>query len=164
MIKTFLYSLLLSFLPLSAAAGDGLACYQESASGIIADISTGQNIQPRLYNIMSSTGAVCCDPTDIVWRRSAHEKAEGGNGKELDRTNNLFWYDFLARPYDPTRGQFTGPDQKAEEYYPWNPFTFCLNNPMKYFDSDGNSPISIFAKFAAKQGLKQTARATVKKS
>ena len=84
-------------------------------------------------------------------------------GKELDRTNNLFWYDFVARPYDPTRGQFTGPDQKAEEYYPWNPFIFCLNNPMKYFDSDGNSPISIFAKFAAKQGVKQTARATVKK-
>ena len=55
--------------------------------GIIADISTGQNIQPRLYN-----------------------------GKELDRTNNLFWYDFLARPYDPTRGQFTGPDQKGTYY------------------------------------------------
>ena len=135
MIKTFLYSLLLSFLPLFTAAGDINVCYQESASGIIADISTGRGIQPRLYN-----------------------------GKELDRTNNLWWYDFLARPYDPTRGQFTGPDQKAEEYYPWNPFTFCLNNPMKYFDSDGNSPISIFAKFAAKQGLKQTARATVKKS
>ena len=120
MIKTFLYSLLLSFLPLSAAAGDINVCCQESAyGGIIADISTGRNVQPRLYNIMSSTGAVCCDPTDIVWRRSAHEKAEGGNGKELDRTNNLFWYDFLARPYDPTRGQFTGLDQKAEKYYYW---------------------------------------------
>ena len=120
MIKTFLYSLLLSFLPLSAAAGGINICCQESTfGGIIADISTGQNIQPRLYNIMSSTGAVCCNPTDIVWRRSAHEKAEGGNGKELNRTNNLFWYDFLARPYDPTRGQFTNPDQKAEKYYYW---------------------------------------------
>ena len=76
--------------------------------GIIADISTGRGIQPRLYN-----------------------------GKELDRTNNLFWYDFLARPYDPTRGQFTNPDQKAEEYYPWNPFTFCGNNPMNRIDPDG---------------------------
>ena len=76
--------------------------------GIIADISTGQNIQPRLYN-----------------------------GKELDRTNNLFWYDFLARPYDPTRGQFTGPYQKAEEYYPWNQYTFCGNNPMNRIDPDG---------------------------
>ena len=70
MIKTFLYSLLLFFLPLFTAAGDELACYQESTyGGIIADISTGRGIQPRLYN-----------------------------GKELDRTNNLWWYDFLARP------------------------------------------------------------------
>ena len=55
--------------------------------GIIADISTGRNVQPRLYS-----------------------------GKELDRTNNLWWYDFLARPYDPTRGQFTNPDQKGTYY------------------------------------------------
>ena len=48
MIKTFLYSLLLSFLPLFTAAGDELACYQESASGIIADIGSdryGTSIQ-----------------------------------------------------------------------------------------------------------------------
>ncbi|MBQ6187662.1 MAG: hypothetical protein IJK49_06955 [Prevotella sp.] len=70
MIKTFLYSLLLSFLPLSAAAGDINVCCQENTfGGIIADISTGRNVQPRLYS-----------------------------GKELDRTNNLFWYDFLTRP------------------------------------------------------------------
>ena len=108
MIKTFLYSLLLSFLPLFTAAGDELACYQESASGIIADISTGRNVQPRLYN-----------------------------GKEFDRTNNLWWYDFVARPYDPTRGQFTGPDQKAEEYYPWSQYVFCGNNPINRVDPNG---------------------------
>ena len=133
MIKTFLYSLLLSFLPLSAAAGDELACCQESTfGGIIADISTGQNTQPRFYS-----------------------------GKELDRTNNLFWYDFLARPYDPTRGQFTGPDQKAEEYYPWNPFIFCLNNPLKFEDDDGKSALKRGIKFiygvgkaVAKDGVK----------
>ena len=133
-----LFSLLLTFLPLSTEAGNEPACCQENPYvGIIADISTGRNVQPRLYNIMSSTGAVCCDPTDIVWRRSVHEKAEGGNGKELDLTNNLFWYDFLARPYDPTRGQFTGPDHKAEKYYPWNQYTFCGNNPMNWIDPDG---------------------------
>ena len=128
---------LLTFLPLSVATGDELACYQESASGIIADISTGQNIQPRLYN-----------------------------GKELDRTNNLFWYDFVARPYDPTRGQFTGPDQKAEEYYPWNPFIFCLNNPLKFEDDDGKSAWKRGIKFiygvgkaVAKDGLKALGKA-----
>jgi len=42
---------LLFFLPLSAAAGNESACCQNSTyGGIIADISTGQNIQPRLYN------------------------------------------------------------------------------------------------------------------
>ena len=69
MIKTFLYSLLLSFLPLFTAAGNEPACYQESTyGGIIADISTGQNIQPRLYN-----------------------------GKELDRMHGLRWHDHGAR-------------------------------------------------------------------
>ena len=110
MIKTFLYSLLLSFLPLSAAAGDELACYQESASGIIADISTGQNIQPRLYN-----------------------------GKELDRTNNLFWYDFGARQYDAPRGQFTNPDRFREKYYALNPYSFSANNPINIIDINGDS-------------------------
>ena len=119
MMITFLYSLLLSFLPLSAAAGDINVCCQESAyGGIIADISTGRNVQPRLYS-----------------------------GKELDRTNNLWWYDFLARPYDPTRGQFTGPDQLSEKYYPWNPFTFCLNNPLKFEDDDGKSALKRGIKF-----------------
>ena len=69
-MMTLLLSLLFSFLPLTAEAGNATVCSQENAiRGIIADISTGQNTQPRLYN-----------------------------GKELDRTNNLFWYDFLVRP------------------------------------------------------------------
>ena len=64
-----LFSLLLTFLPLTTEAGNTTVCSQENAyGGIIADISTGQNIQPRLYN-----------------------------GKELDRTNNLWWYDYGAR-------------------------------------------------------------------
>ena len=88
MMITILICLLISFLPLTAEAGNATVCSQENAyGGIIADISTGQNTQSRLYN-----------------------------GKELDRTNNLFWYDFLARPYDPTRGQFTCPDHKGTYY------------------------------------------------
>ena len=44
-----LLCLLLSFLSLSAAAGNTNACYQESTyGGIIANISTGHNAQPHL--------------------------------------------------------------------------------------------------------------------
>ena len=60
--------LLLSLLPLSAEAGNTTACCQENTfGGIIADISTGQNIQPRLYS-----------------------------GKELDMMHGLRWHDHGA--------------------------------------------------------------------
>jgi len=37
-------------------------------------------------------------------------------GKELDRTNNLDFYDFVARSYDPVLMRFTRPDPLAEKY------------------------------------------------
>ncbi|MBP1540265.1 MAG: hypothetical protein ILA29_07950 [Prevotella sp.] len=46
----------------------------------------------------------------------------------------LFWYDFLARPYDPTRGQFTGPDPLTEDFCHWNPWIYCKNNPINMID------------------------------
>ena len=78
--------------------------------GIIADISMGRNVQPRLYN-----------------------------GKELDRTNNLWWYDFGARQYDAPRGQFTNPDRFREKYYALNPYSFSANNPINIIDINGDS-------------------------
>ena len=69
MMITFLAYLLIFFLPLSAEARNTNACYQESTyGGIIADISTGRGIQPRLYN-----------------------------GKELDMMHGLRWHDHGAR-------------------------------------------------------------------
>lgn len=48
--------------------------------GIISDLSTGRDVQNRLYN-----------------------------GKELDTSNNLWWLDYGARQYDPTAPRFTTP-------------------------------------------------------
>lgn len=76
--------------------------------GIIADISTGTSEQNRLYN-----------------------------GKELDRSNNLWWYDYGARQYDPTAPRFLTPDPLAEKYYGWSIYGYCRNNPIKRIDVDG---------------------------
>jgi len=76
--------------------------------GIIADLSTGRSVQNRLYN-----------------------------GKELDISNNLWWYDYGARQYAPTAPRFTTTDPLAEKYYGWNMYMYCVNNPVRYIDPDG---------------------------
>lgn len=76
--------------------------------GIIADISWGREVQKRLFN-----------------------------GKELDTSNSLYWYDYGARQYDATRCQFTGPDPLTEKYFPWNAWMYCGGDPVNRFDPDG---------------------------
>jgi RHS repeat-associated protein len=61
-------------------------------------------------------------------------------GKELDRKDNLNFYDYEARAYDPTLMRFTSTDPMMEKYYGWSPFAYCLNNPVKFIDPDGKEP------------------------
>ena len=58
-------------------------------------------------------------------------------GKEKDITG---LYYFGARYYDPTIGRFITKDPiKGNSMNPQtlNPYVYCLNNPMKYIDPDG---------------------------
>ena len=59
------------------------------------------------------------------------------NGKELDRTNGLNWYDYGARMYDPALCRFLTMDPLAEKYYGISPYAYCLNNPVRFVDPDG---------------------------
>jgi len=63
------------------------------------------------------------------------------SGKELTRFNALNWYNYGARWYDPTIARWNGVDKLAEKYTPVSPYSFCLNNPVIYFDPDGNKVI-----------------------
>ena len=62
------------------------------------------------------------------------------NGKELDRTHGLDWYDYGARQHDPFVPGFTSLDPHCESYYNVSPYVYCLNNPMKLVDRDGKDP------------------------
>ncbi len=69
-------------------------------------------------------------------------------GKELQSNefsdnSGLELYDFSARNYDPQVGRFWGGDKKADKLVNWSPYTYCLNNPIKFFDPDGEFPIEI---------------------
>ena len=85
--------------------------------GIIADISTGQNIQSRLYS-----------------------------GKEFDMMHGLRWHDHGARFADNTILRWTTMDPLCEKYYDTSPYVYCGNNMMKYFDPDGKDLYKLTSK------------------
>lgn len=61
------------------------------------------------------------------------------NGKELDRTHGINWYDYGARRYDATLCRWNAIDSLCEKYYNLSPYTFCANNPVNYIDLNGDS-------------------------
>ncbi|WP_280697186.1 RHS repeat-associated core domain-containing protein [Dysgonomonas sp. PF1-14] len=61
------------------------------------------------------------------------------NGKEFEKTHELNMYDYSARYYDPALGRFSTVDPLAEKYYSISPYVYCLNNPLKYIDPNGDS-------------------------
>ena len=63
------------------------------------------------------------------------------NGKELDRTHGLDWYDYGARNYDAFLPVFTSIDPLCEKYYHISPYAYCANNPIMFVDPDGENPV-----------------------
>jgi RHS repeat-associated protein len=59
------------------------------------------------------------------------------NGKELQTSFNLNWYDYGARFYDPALGRWHSVDPLAELNYQISPYAYCLNNPVRSYDPNG---------------------------
>lgn len=66
------------------------------------------------------------------------------NGKEFDNHNGLNWYDYGARHYDPAIARWTAQDPLAEKYYAWNPYNYCVSNPLRFIDIDGKDTVYVF--------------------
>ena len=92
----------------------------------------------------------------ILWRESyrgygerwmnqaaSAKQTQWFHGKELDATGMQY---FGARYYDPEIGRFTGIDPvgfQEGNLHSFNRFAYGNNNPIKYIDPDGNTPIDI---------------------
>ncbi|MDD3036495.1 DUF6443 domain-containing protein [Bacteroides sp.] len=59
------------------------------------------------------------------------------NGKELDRTKGLDWYDYGARQYDAAIGRWHTVDPMGEKYYCFSSYDYCGNNPVNNTDPNG---------------------------
>jgi len=57
------------------------------------------------------------------------------NAKELDDESGLYYYG--ARYYDPRSSVFLGVDPMSDKFPGWSPYTYTLDNPIRFIDIDG---------------------------
>jgi RHS repeat-associated protein len=60
------------------------------------------------------------------------------NGKELDEETGFYYYG--ARYYNPKFSIWLSVDPLAEEFPNWNPYNYCMQNPINLIDPKGMSP------------------------
>ena len=60
------------------------------------------------------------------------------NGKELDEETGLYYYG--ARYLNPTNGMWLSVDPLFEDYKGVSPYAYCLANPVKHVDVEGEFP------------------------
>lgn len=63
------------------------------------------------------------------------------NAKELDDDTGLYYYG--ARYYNPRLSVWYGVDPLAEKMPSWSPYNYTFDNPVRYTDPDGRSPLDI---------------------
>ncbi|MET0116409.1 MAG: RHS repeat-associated core domain-containing protein [Sedimenticola sp.] len=143
---------LVSFLVLvfsaSLQSAQTITYYHNDALGspVAATDSTGQLVWRENYRPYGSK----------LWRQPSDNKV-WFTGKTYYEDIGLSY--FGARWYSPGTGRFISPDPVDGitdlPEHRFSRYAYANNNPYRYVDPDGNSPISVFAKQVAKQGIRQ---------
>ena len=130
-------------------------CFTYLNGGVISikDASTGQrrfyytmaDHQGSITHVLDEDGSIVFTATYDAWGRqtvthNAIGMYRGYCGHEM--LNSLGLIHMNGRVYDPILGRFLSPDnyvQQPDNSQNFNRYSYCLNNPLKYIDKDGNS-------------------------
>ena len=69
------------------------------------------------------------------------------NGKELDEETGLYYYG--ARYLNPTNGMWLSTDPLFEDYKGVSPYAYCMGNPVKMTDVEGEWVLNVVGAFVA---------------
>jgi RHS repeat-associated protein len=76
----------------------------------------------------------------------------GGKWKDNEVYGDGNAYDFNARIYDPRLVKWLSLDPEQRKFPALTPYNYCYNNPIRFFDPDGNLGIRVEVKYNEKTG------------
>ena len=78
----------------------------------------------------------------------------------------MYWYAFGARFLDVQLGRWHVIDNMVEKYYSFTPYTYAVNNPLRFLDPDGNEIVDAKGNtitYSSKTGWSKNATDDVKR-
>jgi RHS repeat-associated protein len=121
-------------------------------------VSVGAQTVTYFHNDPTGTPILATDSSGaVVWKENYRPYGDRLNNQAASSSNKLWFagkpYDgntglsyMGARYYDPILGRFMGVDPKGvtpEQLHSFNRYSYGNNNPYKYVDPDGHSPIDV---------------------
>src|SRR5687767_7180336 len=126
---------------------------------LLAVVSSGHaQVVTYFHNDVSGTPLMATDPAgNVLWKETYRPYGEQINNPSAAAANHLWFtgkpYESQsglvymgARYYDPVLGRFTGVDPAPFDelnLHSFNRYAYANNNPYKYVDEDGHSPLDV---------------------